>query len=193
MGGLFTGKKVSEKRNDNDFYAGISDAKIFDAHMRRFVNQGTIDVGHFLIQRMPFIDNDLMNFVYSLPDNYRKNYRLFHEMLRNYSEKIFLTVPWESTGQNIKSRLVNSLLMNVKWPAIRRRLSLNNPSFNYSKWVKSDNYILLLQKYLHPGCILESILEDDYKLLGLSDTNQTNFQKVGRALSVANMDEFDFQ
>lgn len=67
----------------------------------RFIAAGSDLLSHELHNLKPFMDNDLVDFLYSLPDEYRRNGRLYHAMLLRYYPDYFKTIAWQQTGKPI--------------------------------------------------------------------------------------------
>jgi asparagine synthase (glutamine-hydrolysing) len=67
----------------------------------RFIAAGSDLLSHELHNFKPFMDNDLVDFLYSLPDEYRRNGRLYHAMLLRYYPDYFATIAWQQTGKPI--------------------------------------------------------------------------------------------
>ena len=92
-------------------YAGLTDieSEFYDIdyvepnlHMnrvRRFTAYGSVNALPWLDQRKPFFDNKLVEFVFSIPDDYRANNRLYSSMLQKYFPKYFRDIPWQQTGK----------------------------------------------------------------------------------------------
>jgi asparagine synthase (glutamine-hydrolysing) len=67
----------------------------------RFISAGSDLLSHELHNFKPFMDNDLVEFLYALPDEYRRNGRLYHAMLLRYYPEYFTTIAWQQTGKPI--------------------------------------------------------------------------------------------
>ncbi|WP_085298070.1 asparagine synthase-related protein [Cognaticolwellia mytili] len=67
----------------------------------RFVSAGSDLLSHKLNSLKPFIDNDLIEYAYSLPDHYRANSKLYNAMLLKYYPDYFSTIVWQKTGKVI--------------------------------------------------------------------------------------------
>ena len=191
VGGLFVGKSEKIKQRlsqhvelDYDFYGkGNPEAIVIDQHMRRFINQGSIDVGKYLVQRTPFMDRELVLFLMSLPDSQRKHYRIFHKYLRGQWSQEFLRIPWENTNLNIHSGLLQELIFTAKWPTIRRIFKLGKPAFNYSKLVDYNFKDRMKGHYLGKDALIWNMLppakQQKYQKMIFKD-----LQVTGRLLSL---------
>lgn len=90
--------------NKNDFESDFFNIEhiepfLFMARGRRFINLGTVNSLVSLEQRKPFFDNQCVEFVYSLPDEYRANNKLYSAMLHKFFPKFFKDIPWQQTGK----------------------------------------------------------------------------------------------
>ena len=52
---------------------------------RRFINMGIVSTLSSYEQRMPFFDNACIELIFSLPDDYRLNNKLYSLMLKVFS------------------------------------------------------------------------------------------------------------
>lgn len=64
---------------------------------RRMANIPMHGFADSLIQRAPYIDNNLIDFVYSLPDEYRFKNKLYFNVLLKYHADLFKNIPWQFT------------------------------------------------------------------------------------------------
>lgn len=69
--------------------------------VRRFTNIGTINGLTNIDQRKPFFDNQLIKFIYSISDEYRKDNKLYITMLLKFFPKFFKDIPWQKTRKNV--------------------------------------------------------------------------------------------
>lgn len=85
---------------DDDFYSTDHyDNYLYMVRGRRFINYGTANILPWINQRKPFFDIDLMDLVFSIPDGYRANNRLYSAMLQKFFPKYFFDIPWQQTGR----------------------------------------------------------------------------------------------
>jgi hypothetical protein len=107
-------------------------------------------LGH-INHRKPFFDNELVKFVFSLPDEYRRNNKLYSSMLLKLFPELFQDIPWQKTRENLngtKSKVLNNV--NV----IRGYI-------NYARGIREP-----------------SILGDIYDLLDYKKSKYKNFTKI---------------
>lgn len=67
----------------------------------RFIGAGSDLLSHQLHNLKPFMDNDLVEFLYSLPDEYRRDGKLYHAVLLRYYPDYFKSIAWQQTGKPI--------------------------------------------------------------------------------------------
>ena len=82
---------VFEELGRNDFY-------YLENRSRRLNNPGTRFQQTYMTVRRPFMASEVVEFVYSLPDELRRRGRLYHRMLRRTFPTYYRTIPWQTTG-----------------------------------------------------------------------------------------------
>ncbi|HMK91543.1 MAG TPA: asparagine synthase-related protein, partial [Thermoleophilia bacterium] len=80
-----------EELGRNDFY-------YLENRARRLNNPGTRFQQTYMTVRRPFVANEVVEFVYSLPDELRRRGSLYHRMLRRTFPDYYRTIPWQTTG-----------------------------------------------------------------------------------------------
>ena len=115
--------------------------------IRRFTNMGSINLLPYIAQRKPFFDNSVVELIFSLPDKFRKNNRLYSAMLIKFFPEYFKNIPWEKTGYPIsKNRLCQfSALFLKKYNSfLKEKLQFLIPGFktlsyvDYPTWVREN-------------------------------------------------------
>lgn len=84
-------------------YAGLRKSDYFNLEQRarRYLG-GAIHVANTHGEiHLPWIDNELVEFVYTLPDGLRANRYLYRLMLLQYFPTFFIDIPWQLTGMPI--------------------------------------------------------------------------------------------
>lgn len=149
---VYYNDKVSEKYI-NDIYFNIPHIEPFLAlyRGRRFINMGTVNGLTDIDQRKPFFDNKLLEFIYSIPDEYRKDNKLYSAMLLKFFPKFFKDIPWQQTRKNLDGT--------------------NSP------YLKNENIIRGYMNYA--GAIREkSILDEIFKILNYESSIYKNFTDI---------------
>jgi len=105
--------KIAERYGDHKQYAdfesqyfanaGSDPAFIYNRGVRH-IGAGSDLLSHKLHNFKPFLDNDLVEFLYSLPDDFRRDGKLYHHMLLKFYPDYFATIPWQQTGKPISKQ-----------------------------------------------------------------------------------------
>lgn len=96
----FYGKYTNLANIDSDYYdINYIEPNLYMNRVRRFTAYGSVNALPWLDQRKPFFDNDLVEFIFSIPDQYRLNNRLYSSMLQKFFPKFFRDIPWQQTGK----------------------------------------------------------------------------------------------
>ena len=97
-----------------DFY-------MLNNRVRRFTYMGPKFALTILHERLPFHDNKLMEFAYSLPDALKFESRIYKRVLLRTFPDYYMTIPWQKTGYPISwpDPIVKALKLQRK---IRRKL-----------------------------------------------------------------------
>ncbi|RXK13601.1 hypothetical protein CP965_07330 [Halarcobacter mediterraneus] len=76
---------------------------------RRFIHGALAHSNHQIKQILPFLDNNLIDFIYSLPDEYRLNNKIYSAMLLKYFPELFENIPWQKTRRTLDNKKSNLL------------------------------------------------------------------------------------
>ena len=165
------GKRISKNTAESKFSKHISldhieqsffnieneDPYYLNNRVRRFTNLGTEEVSKTIEQRKPFMDNDLIEFMYSLPDEYRFQSKLYNNSLLKAFPEFFNNIPWQQTGIPINRKLTifhkgKKILKNI----ISKTGLYNNPEnyTDYPNWIRETKTAKLLSKILDPKIAL---------------------------------------
>ena len=118
-------------------FAGSDPLHIYNRGVR-FISMGSDMVEHHGIEPLhPFMDNDLLEFLYSLPDNYREDSRLYRAMLIKYYPAYFGSIPWEKTGRVI-SKEETPEINNVILKKIVKTFKKKKKHVLYTKWLRVE-------------------------------------------------------
>jgi len=95
-------KHVQHANIDHDYFTHENDDPVLIYNRGvRFIGAGSDLLSHQLHNLKPFMDNDLVEFLYSLPESFRRNGKLYHAMLLRYYPDYFAAIPWQQTGKPI--------------------------------------------------------------------------------------------
>lgn len=132
-----------------------------DNRGRRLINEGTRLANNFLHNRLPFFQNDLMEFTVSLPDWIKKKSRIYNRMLLQCFPDLFRSIPWQATGAP------------VSWPkhAVRARILLDRTKrlisgrntrdyVRYAEWLRTSPAFQTIENLLFsPEAALPDFLD----------------------------------
>lgn len=122
--------------------------------VRRFTAMGTVNGLINLEQRKPFFDNDIVELIFSLPDEYRLNNKLYAAMLQKFFPKFFKNIPWQKTGKPA-NEYRNTIAKRVVGKGLRILKSLlgvkgTKNYTDYANWIRSDEISSKLNELLNP-------------------------------------------
>lgn len=111
--------------------------------VRRFTLEGTYRLD--LIQhRMPFYDNKLMEFIYSLPDKLRFEHNIYKCFVLRKFPDFFKAIPWQKTGLPINSPFFIEFLWNFRKRIFNKlirigiKLNKNHGYTDYPDWIREE-------------------------------------------------------
>ncbi len=129
---------------DNFYDIQHVEPHLYMNRVRRFTNMGTVNGLYKVDQRKPFFDNKLVEFIYSISDEYRKDNKLYSAMLLKFFPKFYKDIPWQKTGITIDKKISNSLMSKVIKKAKRIPYKLGilkntNSYADYKNWLKDSD------------------------------------------------------
>lgn len=152
---------------DSDFYLSTHyDNYLYMMRGRRFINFGPINALPWVEQRKPFFDNQLMEFIFSLPDDYRINNKIYSEMLKQYFPKYFLNIPWQNTGKPVgivKKPSIPVRAINKVKRELRSLFGIKSSQnyTDYPSWIRDQEVSKQLLSLLNPKNAEYTRLTDD--------------------------------
>jgi asparagine synthase (glutamine-hydrolysing) len=163
--GFKTAKEIAEEKFgehidfidfDDEYYNHESSDPIFIYHRGvRFTSMGTDLVSESVVNLKPFVDNRLLEFVYSLDDSYRFNGKLYHSMLVKYFPELFATIPWQATGNVIRYNRKDSNIGNI-YSVLRPKLikiisysQMSNKVRKFYNFIKNNKTFVDYQGWIH--------------------------------------------
>lgn len=97
------GHMVNHTDIENEFFDALHvDPYYIDTRARRFTIFGIRVAACALENRLPYTDNEIIEFIYSLPDYYRLNYKLTHLLFLSDHPDLFKKIPWHKTGYSLR-------------------------------------------------------------------------------------------
>jgi asparagine synthase (glutamine-hydrolysing) len=128
---------------DSDFYnINHVEPNIYMNRVRRFTNMGTVNGLIKTNQRKPFFDNDIIELIFSLPDEYRLRNKIYSAMLLKYFPLYFSNIPWQKTGRPVGSHTYIATNVFRKCNRIIKKIckiESNQGYTNYPKWIRNPN------------------------------------------------------
>lgn len=114
--------------------AGSAHAFYIDWRMRGFTIHGPrLGLLHGLESRLPFLDNQVQEFLYSIPLQQKANNRLYRQMLLQTFPEYFTNIPYEATGFPIsRSPWAVKILRKIS----RLHYPTPQPFADYANWLR---------------------------------------------------------
>ena len=159
---------------------------------RRFIHAAVVESSTHIEQLLPFLDNALLEFLYSLPDEYRVHGKIYNAALLQHFPEYFSKIPWQKTGQCIGT---DATTLSARFKRFvlekRRRIKhrLNLLQFTeFHTWLRQPDMIEFCKHVLKPkDSLYHDILEFDayntYLLPHLQKKKDYTFQ-IGRLVSI---------
>jgi len=148
-----------------------SDYFFINNRIRRWCLMGSVCVQTKLEIRKPFIDNDFIELVYSLPNELRFNHYIYNKILLKFFPKTYKSIPWQRTGLPIGT----SKIIEKIYKYYRAGKSKTNRLFpkigvlplfkddrdyvDYNSWMRNN---IELRKYIYDTLLSERVLSRGY-------------------------------
>ncbi len=129
------------------------DPYVFNNRGRRFAASGSISHSAFVEQRKPFVDNEVIEYIYMIPDRYRINGRLYNAALLKAFPELYRSIPWQGSGFPISRHTGGLSLKLHKLMNIHVRLSLpsgRQDYTDYQSWLKHPAIMRFMSETLDP-------------------------------------------
>lgn len=148
-----------EISNFNKYYMiNKTDPYFINNRVRRFTNCGLIAASKSIEVRNCSWSNELVNYVYSLPDFLRYNSHIYKKMLLTIFPEYFIDIPWQRTGCPIAStkcflrlkKFKNRVIDKLKRESQRFGFDFRDlrQYTNYPKWIRQEPARSFFVKYL---------------------------------------------
>lgn len=141
----FLKASVSMSARELDLYRRSQKSDIYGIcnRGRKFVALGIRSSMHVRDHRLPFFDNDLIEFIFSLPDRYRYRAPLYRDMLLRTFPEYFSDIPWQRTGLPISASRLQVARKRVTERMRRMLAEVSRPKAtavqqyaSYSDWMR---------------------------------------------------------
>ena len=155
---------------------------------------------------LPYIDNDIIDFIYSLPDSYRADNNLYADMLLKYYPEYFKNIPWNRNNLPIQGKIyrnnkgnINALIEKIsklrflspKWKnSIIKRINLNNILYlktfqTFTKELTCNKNLKLIKKeYINNDSLLKQYVSNEVWQNILEYLSNKNAWKISLILTV---------
>lgn len=184
----------AEQYDDVFFNIEHFDHYLYMNRVRRFTNGGSINGLVSVEQRKPFFDNKVMELIFSIPDAYRVNNKLYSAMLQKYFPTFFKDIPWEQTGKPaapVKTPTVPRRAFNKGIRILKKLFKVGGSKgyTDYPTWIRDKAVASELQKLLGNENaaykkITEVNLADKYLKPHLKNKLINNSEKILRAATI---------
>ncbi|WDO03844.1 asparagine synthase-related protein [Aeromonas allosaccharophila] len=148
--------------------------------VRRFTNMGTLASSPWLEHKKPFLDNELIEFVFSINDEYRLDNKLYSTMLLNQFPDFYKTIPWQKTGQTIDNN-----------PDIVMPLCATENYADYTGWIKKTEVAGKIDRILNSQTALyRNFIDEDWHEMYLVPHLQQNLNRSNKILRAVTIELF---
>ncbi len=176
------GKRSSKIDTSNPFFYLENKAcqYLINNRLRRFTLQGILEQKH-MENRMPFFQNDLIEFIFSIPDSYRKDAKLFNKTLLQIFPNLFDKIPYSNISYPIsgKRKFISRLDRKIQYLLHKYKLSSAYHINDYPKWVAQKQAKIINVLNSKTSIFREYINESDFKI-----PDAENFLMLGRLFTV---------
>lgn len=191
-------KTISYIYNNQSKMYGISDKKLFleecnlniSSH-NKYVSTDFHILGEFLIRNRsavlfemmgnnynnlsPFMDNNLIDYLYSLPEEWRKGHHLYNAMLLKFFPKFYIDIPWERT------KLPIILDLN------EAEIELYSKEKSYEMHIKNKDIIIFGASTL--GIKAYKLLKNNYNVIYYCDNDSKKWGKLLENIEIISPDK----
>jgi asparagine synthase (glutamine-hydrolysing) len=137
-----------------------TDIFVLQNRIRRFTYDGVMTMPGHIQNRLPFIDNKVVEFAYSLPDFLRFDGKIYQKMLLLKFPKFYRTIPWQKTGYPIgipdsAKRILNLIqrgrrkLSAITGGLVSNSFQTSYDYVNYPDWLRREPARTVFEKLFH--------------------------------------------
>lgn len=120
---------------------------------RRLTGLGAEEANKTIVQRMPFLDNDLMDFSYSLSDDFRKENQVYHKALLLKYPDFYKNIPHATSGVSISSDpnfIFRSKKLYNRWLWILKyKMGIATSYTDVYNWLKTPETAMFIREVLN--------------------------------------------
>jgi asparagine synthase (glutamine-hydrolysing) len=130
------------------------DPYLFYNRGRRMIGMGAEEAAKTIPQRLPFMDIQLMDLSYSLPDEYRIDSKVYNKALLIRYPEFYKKIPDASTGLPIEitPSLKTRIVTKINWLtyAVRYKLGMPTSYTDVFNWIKEPKTAETIRQLLDP-------------------------------------------
>ena len=188
---LIFGSYIKHDDTDDSFYdVDHIDPYFINNRIRMFTNRGCIAVSEGIEHRNPLLDNDIVEFTFSLPDEYRINTKIYNQSLLYTFPEMYSKIPWEKTGFPISKKItpLTKTFKEIERFSVRIGLQKRRKMLKNREWINSPAALNFMKKILepsgaiYPDYVRENILEK--YLIPHSNGDKNYSEQIGRAMTM---------
>lgn len=148
--------------------------------VRRFTNMGTLASSPWLEHKKPFLDNELIEFVFSINDEHRLENKLYSTMLLNQFPEFYKTIPWQKTGRTINNN-----------PEVVMPLCATENYTDYISWIREPDIAVKIDRILNsPTALYRSFIDEDWHEMYLVPHLKKNLNRSNKILRAVTIELF---
>jgi asparagine synthase (glutamine-hydrolysing) len=155
----YYGDYIRFSNPDNPYFnIAKTDPYLFYNRGRRLTGLGLEEAAKTIPQRVPFMDIDLLDFVYTLPDEYREGNKVYHYALMLLYPEFYKGIPHANTGMSINlnpgiiyqgRKKIHRLMYAVKY-----KLGIATNYTDVHNWIKEPKTAGFVRALLNPKTAL---------------------------------------
>ncbi|MBA2074001.1 asparagine synthase-related protein [Aeromonas veronii] len=148
--------------------------------VRRFTNMGTLASSPWLEHKKPFLDNELIEFVFSINDEHRLENKLYSTMLLNQFPEFYKTIPWQKTGRTINNN-----------PEVVMPLCATENYTDYISWIREPDIAVKIDRILNsPTALYRNFIDEDWHEMYLVPHLKKNLNRSNKILRAVTIELF---
>lgn len=206
----FYGDFLSEQFSDidNPYYdTPHFEPHIYNNRVRRYTNNGFVLCSPYFEYITPLFSNKVIEFIFSIPDEYREHNNLYSDMLLKYYPDFYKRIAWNRNNLPIKGKIYknnknningviekinNSKILSKKWKnsIIKRVIKFykyeryKRGFFNYSKVMSEKSFTDKLKTYFNPQMLCKKFMDKDLYEKVIHNTSELDFYTLYNILTM---------
>ncbi|MFE8727158.1 asparagine synthase-related protein [Aeromonas hydrophila] len=178
---LYYGQHTYLANIESSFYdTPHVEPNLFMNRVRRFTNMGTLASSAWLEHKKPFLDNELLEFVFSINDEYRLGNRLYSAVLLEQFPKFYKSIPWQKTGKTIDNN-----------PGIPMPECKTDHYADYPSWIRQPDIAEKLNKILNPlTALYRQFTDENWHAMYYVPHLEQNLNRSNKLLRAATIELF---